>query len=76
MRGEEVTDPFADMEEVPTPSREEGAMLAVAGGLLVVLRDETLDCVTPAVVPQEAGAHGCGRRGELEDQPKDVEHFE
>ena len=75
VEGRKEVELFADVGGVPTPSREGAAMVAAADGLLVVLRDETLDCLSPAVVPQEAGAHGCGRRREAEDQPNVVVRF-
>ena len=75
VEGEEEVDLFADVGGVPTPSREGATMVASADGLLVVLRDETLDCVAPAVVPQEVVAHGHGWRRELEDQPDVMGQF-
>ncbi len=50
VEGRKEVELFADVGGVLTPSREGAAMVAAAGGLHVVLRDETLDCVAPAVV--------------------------
>ncbi len=68
MEGEEGPDLLADVGGIPKPSCKEAAMAVATEKLLVVLRGWPLDCVAPVVVPQEAGAHCCGRRWELEEQ--------